>query len=92
MTTTSPHGAAGAEGALRDRAGKIADLVEAHEAALLALRKDRDELIREFRADTDLSIPAIADAARVSESTVKGALPREATPRRPGRRPGRSSR
>lgn len=92
MTTATPSDAASAEDDLRGQAAKLAALIEEYEAALTDARRTRDDLIREFRANTDLSIPAIADAVGVSESTVKGALPRTETPRRPGRRAGKSTR
>ncbi len=62
------------EDGLRDRAKQLSVRIGETEKALAALRRERDDLVREFKAGTTLSIPKIAAAVGVSESTVKAVL------------------
>ncbi|MBM0277509.1 MULTISPECIES: hypothetical protein [Micromonospora] len=50
---------------------KLADRVRKATQALDALRQERDQLIRDVRRSTDHTVPEIADAAGVSQATVK---------------------
>ncbi|MET7875515.1 hypothetical protein ABZS52_01135 [Micromonospora profundi] len=50
---------------------KLADRVREAAQALDALRHERDQLIRDVRRSTDHTVPEIADAAGVSQATVK---------------------
>lgn len=52
---------------LRTLAEKVRTATEALEAA----RQQRDEAMREVRRATDHTVPQIADAAGVSQATVK---------------------
>ena len=56
-----------------DRAAKLSARIADAEKRLTEMRGQRDDLIREFRA-AGMSIPKIAAAAGVSESTVKAVL------------------
>ncbi|MEX5632164.1 hypothetical protein [Parafrankia sp. FMc2] len=51
--------------------GALADKVEAAERALDDARRERDEGIRDVRRSTSHTVDEIAEAARVSTSTVK---------------------
>jgi DNA-binding NarL/FixJ family response regulator len=50
---------------------KLADRVRAASDALDDLRQKRDEAIRDVRRSTGHTVPEIADAAGVSQATVK---------------------
>ncbi|MEH1013699.1 hypothetical protein V6U90_11395 [Micromonospora sp. CPCC 206060] len=50
---------------------KIADQLREATQALEALRQQRDQLIRDVRLSTDHTVPEIANAAGVSQATVK---------------------
>jgi hypothetical protein len=52
---------------LRKLARRVQDATE----ALDALRRQRDDAIREVRLSTASTVPEIADAAGVSQATVK---------------------
>ncbi|MDG6110532.1 hypothetical protein Daura_07380 [Dactylosporangium aurantiacum] len=54
-----------------DRLRAAAESVRAATEALDAARADRDKLIRAVRQSTDHTVPEIADAAGVSQATVK---------------------
>lgn len=60
--------------ALRRQAAGLSAQIANAEKVLADARAARDTLIKEFRAKTKLSIPKIAEAAGVSESTVKAVL------------------
>lgn len=60
--------------ALRSQAAGLSAQIANAEKVLADARAARDTLIKEFRAKTKLSIPKIAEAAGVSESTVKAVL------------------
>jgi hypothetical protein len=49
----------------------VADEVRSATEALDELRQRRDQLIRDVRQSTEHTVPEIADAARVSQATVK---------------------
>jgi len=53
---------------------KLGERVHAAELALDEARRRRDEAIREVRRSTDHTVPEIADAAGVSQATVKTVL------------------
>jgi len=53
---------------------KLGERVQAAELALDEARRRRDEAIREVRRSTDHTVPEIADAAGVSQATVKTVL------------------
>ena len=50
---------------------KLAERVRDASQALDALRQERDALIRDVRRSTDHTVPEIAEAAGVSQATVK---------------------
>ncbi|TCB92064.1 hypothetical protein E0H26_25080 [Micromonospora zingiberis] len=50
---------------------KLAARVREASQALEDLRQQRDQLIRDVRRSTDHTVPEIADAAGVSQATVK---------------------
>jgi signal transduction histidine kinase len=50
---------------------RLAKQVQAAEAALDKARRARDEAIRNVRRSTSHTVPEIADAAGVSQATVK---------------------
>ncbi|GII25458.1 hypothetical protein [Planosporangium mesophilum] len=50
---------------------KMADQVRAASQALDDLRQRRDDLIRKVRRSTEHTVPEIAEAAGVSQATVK---------------------
>ncbi|GAA1545696.1 hypothetical protein GCM10009827_077240 [Dactylosporangium maewongense] len=54
-----------------DRLRAAADSVRAATEALDVARADRDKLIRDVRQSTTHTVPEIADAAGVSQATVK---------------------
>ncbi len=68
------HDDTGTEAGLRDWAKQLSARIGETEKALAAMRRERDDLVREFKARTALSIPKIATAVGVSESTVKAVL------------------
>jgi DNA-binding transcriptional regulator YiaG len=68
------HGDPGTEDGLRDKAKRLSARIAETEKALTAMRRERDDLVREFKTATKLSIPKIAAAVGVSESTVKAVL------------------
>ncbi len=53
---------------------KLGERVQAAELALDEARRRRDDAIREVRQSTDHTVPEIADAAGVSQATVKTVL------------------
>jgi len=53
---------------------KLGERVQAAELALDEARRRRDDGIREVRRSTDHTVPEIADAAGVSQATVKTVL------------------
>jgi signal transduction histidine kinase len=53
---------------------KLGERVQAAELALDEARRRRDDAIREVRRSTDHTVPEIADAAGVSQATVKTVL------------------
>jgi hypothetical protein len=54
-----------------DRLRAAAESVRAATEALDVARTDRDKLIRDVRQSTSHTVPEIADAAGVSQATVK---------------------
>ncbi|WP_139128889.1 hypothetical protein [Micromonospora nigra] len=50
---------------------KLAERVREASQALETLRQQRDALIRDVRRSTDHTVPEIAEAAGVSQATVK---------------------
>jgi DNA-binding NarL/FixJ family response regulator len=50
---------------------KVADQVRAASQKLDELRQQRDDLIRDVRRSSGHTVPEIADAAGVSQATVK---------------------
>jgi DNA-binding MarR family transcriptional regulator len=57
-----------------DELRKLANEVRSASQALEDLRQQRDELIRDVRRTTDHTVPEIADAAGVSQATVKAVI------------------
>jgi len=53
---------------------KLGERVRAAELALDEARRQRDDAIRQVRRGTDHTVPEIADAAGVSQATVKTVL------------------
>jgi signal transduction histidine kinase len=53
---------------------ELGERVQAAELALDEARRRRDDAIREVRRSTDHTVPEIADAAGVSQATVKTVL------------------
>jgi len=53
---------------------KLGERVQAAELALDEARRRRDDAIREVRRSTDHTVPEIAEAAGVSQATVKTVL------------------
>jgi hypothetical protein len=53
---------------------RLGERVRAAEMALDDARQKRDDAIREARRSTSHTVPAIADAAGVSQATVKTVL------------------
>jgi hypothetical protein len=53
---------------------RLGERVQAAELALDEARRTRDDAIRDVRRSTDHTVPEIADAAGVSQATVKTVL------------------
>lgn len=73
MTTTGPLDDIRKIGDPLERLGKLAVVLAEAERRATELRKLRDETIRQARAASH-SIPKIAEAAGVSDTTVKSVL------------------